>query len=376
MKYRDFGNTGVKISALGFGAMRLPMINTDGSNVVDEDKSIATIRKAYELGVNYFDSAYGYCGGQSEIVLGKAVKGIRDKLYISTKFPYWGKTDRSEYRRILEEQLKKLDLEYIDFYHFHGVSMSGYNETILKYGYLEEAQKAKSEGLIRHISLSFHDKPEAMKELADTGYFETILCQYNFLDRSNEEAIAYARKKGIGIVVMGPVAGGRIAGMSHEVAEKLGIKAVNNTELALKFVLSNPNVDCALSGMGDIKSVVENTGTASTSDNPLTEKEVLSLKGLMDEYKRLSELYCTGCDYCKPCPQGVNISYIFSLMNNYRIYGLKDLSREQYSKIGEKNGPDGEKADKCVECGVCEGKCPQHIEIIKQLKECVQVLGI
>ena len=375
MQYRDFGNTGVKISALGFGTMRLPMTNINGKNVVDEEKAIPAIRKAYERGVNYFDSAYMYCDGLSEFALGKAVKGIRDRIYISTKFPNWDKTDRNEYRRILEEQLKRLDVSYIDFYHFHGVNADGYRDSILKNGFMDEAVKAKDEGLIKHISFSFHDKPESIKLLVDTGYFETLLCQYNFLDRSNEESIAYARQKGIGIVVMGPVAGGRIAGMSPEVAEKLGIKVRNTSELALRFVLANPYVDCALSGMSSMGMVEENAAVASRSDEPLTDKEVKSLKELMDEYKRLSELYCTGCNYCKPCPQGVNIPFIFSQMNNYRIYGLKDLARAEYANIGADKGIEGEKADKCIECGVCEGKCPQKIEIIKQLKECAKALG-
>ena len=375
MQYRNFGNTGIKISTLGFGAMRLPMMKSNDSLIVDEEKSIEIIRKAYDLGVNYFDSAYTYCGRQSEVVLGKAIKGIRDKIYISTKFPFWDKTDNKEYMKTLEEQLKKLDIDYIDFYHFHGLNSAAYDDNIIKNGFIKEALKAKEEGLIKHISFSFHDKPDALKYLVDTGYFETLLCQYNFLDRSNEESMAYARKKGVGVVVMGPIAGGRIAGMSPEVADKIGIKVKNTSELALRFVLANPNVDCAISGMSTLNMVEENIQAASRSDEPLTEKEIDSLIDLMDEYKRLSELYCTGCDYCKPCPQGVNIPFIFSQMNNYRIYGIKDQAREAYSKIGTSSGAEGEKADKCIECGTCEGKCPQNIKIIEQLKECAIVLG-
>jgi len=368
MLYRDFGNTGVKISALGFGGMRLPMMDVDGKRVVDEEKAIQVIRKAYELGVNYFDSAYFYCGNQSEIVMGKALKEIRDKVYISTKFPYSDKTQRSDYRKCLEEQLGKLDTDHIDFYHFHGLNADGYKNVLLKNSFIEEALKAREEGLINHISFSFHDKPEVIRELVDTGYFETLLCQYNFLDRSNEESMAYAHEKGIGIVVMGPVAGGRIAGMSKEVAKELGIEAKSNAELALKFVLSNPNVDCALSGMSDIAMVEENAKTASLADKPLTQKEVEAINGLMAEFKRLAELYCTGCDYCMPCPSGIKIPQIFSMMNNYRVYGLKEHAISQYSRLEIK-------ADACVECGTCETKCPQHIEIIKQLKECHKVLG-
>lgn len=375
MQYREFGNTKVKISALGLGTMRLPMITKDDKKIIDEENAIAIVRKAYEKGVNYFDTAYFYLDGLSEGLLGRALKGIRDKVYVSTKFPYWGKTEKSDYRRILEDQLKKLDTDYIDFYHFHGISKTGYEDTILKNGYIEEAVKAKNEGLIRHISFSFHDKPEVLKEMVDTGYFETLLCQYNFLDRSNEEAMAYAKSKGLGIVVMGPVAGGRIAGMTIDVTQKSGIDAKSNSELALRFVLANPNVDCALSGMGSVQMVEENAVVAARADEALSQKEKVALEKLLADMKRLSELYCTGCDYCKPCPHGVNISYIFSMMNNYRVYGLKDYAINNYNRIGMENGPEGEKADKCVECGICETKCPQKIEIIKQLKECREVFG-
>ncbi|MHB1484004.1 MAG: aldo/keto reductase [Saccharofermentanales bacterium] len=376
MNYKEFGNTGVKISALGFGAMRLPMITINGESVVDEDLAIPMIRKAYDLGVNYFDTAYFYCGGHSEAALGKAVKGIRDDIYISTKFPYWTGSDKFEYRRILEIQLKRLDTDHVDFYHFHGLNGSGFRDAALKNGFIDEAIRAKEEGLIKHISFSFHDVAEEMKFLVDTGHFETLLCQYNFLDRSNEESIEYARKKGIGIVVMGPVAGGRISGMSPEVADKLGIKVRNTSELALRFVMANPNVDCALSGMSNIQMVEENALTASRSDVPLTDKELDALKGLLDDYKKLSDLYCTGCNYCQPCPQGVNIPFIFSQMNNYRIYGIKEAARAEYAAIGAPGGQTkGEKADKCIECGICEGLCPQKIEIMKQLRECAEALG-
>jgi uncharacterized protein len=375
MIYNRFGKTGTNISALGFGAMRLPTAAVDGKKIIDEDKAIQVIRKAYDLGVNYFDTAYIYHGGQSETVLGKALKGIRDKVYISTKFPFYEDTDISTYRRTLEGQLKKLDTDHVDFYHFHGISKELFINSIEKNGYIEEAVKAKDEGMIKHISFSFHDDPDSIKFLVDTGCFETILCQYNFMDRSNEQGMAYAKKKGLGVVVMGPLAGGRIAGMPPEIAKKLGIKVKNTSELAFRFVFSNPNVDCALSGMNSIAMAEENAETASRSDKPLTDREVSSIKNLMDEYRRLSELYCTGCDYCRPCPNGVNISYIFSLMNNYRIYGLRDQAREEYAMIGCPSGAEGEKADRCEECGICEGKCPQKIEIIKQLKECGNVLG-
>lgn len=366
MEYRDFGNTGIRISRLGFGAMRLPMTEKNGQRVVDEEKSIAMLHRAFELGVNYVDTAWFYCDGQSEIVVGKALKGWRDRVYVSTKYPIG---NEKGYRELLEIQLRKLDTDHIDFYHFHGIG-----EWFLKHErrdeFIREALRAKEEGLIRHISFSFHDKPEVMMQLIDLGIFSSVLCQYNLLDRANEEALAYAKAKGLGTVVMGPVGGGRLAGLPRETAERLGIRVHSSAELALRFVFANRNVDCALSGMSAIEQVEENAAIASNM-SPLSPEGVAAINAAMDENKRLADLYCTGCNYCLPhCPQEVNISHIFQAMNYYRVYGLKDYAREHYNAIGSR-WVKGKKADACLECGECEQHCPQHIPIREQLKECL-----
>ncbi len=374
MQYREFGSTGIKISALGFGAMRLPEIEENGTYRIDEEKALAVINRAFELGVNYIDTAYGYCHGNSEIVVGRALKGWRDKVYLSTKLPTWLVKDKSDYRRYLEEQLQKLDVDYIDFYHFHSLNQERWENVVLKYDLLDEAQKAKEEGLIRHISFSFHDKPEVLKQLVDVGIFSSLLCQYNLLDRANEEAIAYAREKGVGVVIMGPVAGGRLAASSPNIQQLLEGRSVSTPELALRFVLANENVSCALSGMNTVEMVEENAATASL-ERPLTETELQRIKDAMEENRRLAELYCTGCDYCMPCPNDVNIPLNFRLMNYHRVYGLTEYARAQYQKIGTTDDLKGRKAEDCIECGVCEPKCPQKIEIRKQLKETAAALG-
>jgi predicted aldo/keto reductase-like oxidoreductase len=366
MEYRTFGNTGIRISRLGFGAMRLPMVEIDGRRVVDEEKAIAMLHRAFELGVNYVDTAWFYCDGQSEIVVGKALKGWRDKVYVSTKYPVG---NEKGYRELLEIQLQKLDTDHIDFYHFHGIG-----EWFLKHErrdeFIREALRAKEEGLIRHISFSFHDKPEVMMRLIDLGIFSSVLCQYNLLDRANEEALAYAKAKGLGTVVMGPVGGGRLAGLPRETAERLGIRVHSSAELALRFVFANRNVDCALSGMSTIEQVEENAAIASNMA-PLSPEEVAAINAAMDENKRLADLYCTGCNYCLPhCPQEVNISHIFQAMNYYRVYGLKEYAQQHYDAIGSQ-WVKGKKADACIECGECEQHCPQHIPIREQLKECL-----
>ena len=374
MQYRPFGNTGVKISALGFGSMRLPEIEENGTFRIDEEQALPAITRAFELGVNYIDTAYGYCHGNSEIVVGKALKGWRDKVYLSTKMPTWLVKAKGDYRRLLEEQLRKLDVEYIDFYHFHALSQERWDNIVLKYDLLDEAQKAKDEGLIKHISFSFHDDPEVLKRLVDVGIFSSLLCQYNLLDRANEEAIAYAHEKGLGVVIMGPVAGGRLAASSKNIQKLMQGRAVSTPELALRFVLANSNVSCALSGMTSVKMVEENVQTASMETH-LTDDELQRIKMAMEENERLADLYCTGCDYCMPCPNEVNIPLNFRLMNYHRVYGLTEYAQSEYQKIGTTEQLKGKKAEECIECGLCEDKCPQHIEIRKQLKETAAALG-
>lgn len=374
MQYREFGRTGIKISALGFGAMRLPSESKGEKNVFQVEEGIKVIHRAFELGVNYIDTAPYYCDGESEVIVGKALKGWRDKVYLSTKNPVEDNSG-AHWRERLEKSLKKLDTDYIDFYHMWGISWDTYVNSInVKDGPLEAALKAKEEGLIRHISFSFHDAAENMIKLIDTGNFETVLCQYNLLDRSNEQAIAHAGEKGLGVVIMGPVGGGRLGAPSGAIQNLIPGKVSSSAEIAVRFVLANPDVTCALSGMGSIEMVEENARVAS-NEMPLSEAETARIKASMEEKKRMADLYCTGCNYCMPCPAGVNIPLNFQVMNNYRVYDIHDYARNQYAQIGEIEWMKGKKASECIECGVCEEKCPQKIEIRKQLKETAKVLG-
>ena len=373
MIYRKFGNTGAEISVLGFGAMRLPTKSVDGNTVFDEEESIRIIHRAFELGVNYIDTAPYYCDKVSEVIVGKALKGWRDKVYLSTKNPIESASG-DDWRKRLELSLTKLDTDHIDFYHMWGISWDTYVKEIdVKGGPMEAARKAKEEGLIRHISFSFHDEPANMIKIIDTGNFETVLCQYNLLDRANEEAIAYAHEKGLGTVIMGPVAGGRL-GTPSPVIQKLAPSHVaSNAELALRFVLTNPNVTCALSGMGSMAMVEENSRVAS-NEASLSADELTRINASMEENKKLAELYCTGCNYCMPCPQEVNIPLNFQMMNYHKVYGITEYAKSEYAKIGSSPWMKGKKAEECIECGLCEEKCPQKIEIRKQLRETAEAL--
>lgn len=363
MQYRKFGKTGMTVSALGFGAMRLPHIE----NVILEDESIPLIHRAFELGVNYIDTALAY--GESELVIGKAIKKFpREKIYISTKNPtrkedITGKT----WRRKLEISLKRLQVSYIDLYVIvHDLRFDLYEETKGKpYSWIAEAQKAKKEGLFKHAIFSSHDKPEnIIKMIEEIGYIEGLIIQYNLLDRVNEPVIEYAYKNGVGIATMGSVGGGRLGEPSAEIQALIPGGSKSTAEVALRFVLSNPWVSCALSGMNTIEMVEENCATASREDH-LTPEEKNRIHQVMEEKKKLADLYCTGCKYCMPCPNNVRIPEIFSAYNCLRIYGLKDYSIGIYKRILKfKVG-----ADMCKECRKCEEKCPQKIKIVEQLKE-------
>lgn len=374
MIYREFGKTGIQMSTLGFGAMRLPMIESGDEKFVDDEKAIPMIHRAFELGVNYIDTAPYYLESKSEITVGKALKGYRDKVYVSTKNPIEDDSGDNWTKR-LEKSLMQLDVDYIDFYHMWGISLEAFKTKInVKGGPIDAAIKAKEQGLIKHISFSYHDKQENMKEIIDSGYFESVLLQYNLLDRSNEANIDYAKEKGLGVVVMGPVGGGRLGAPSPVIQDILKGRTKSTAEMALRFVLANQNVGVALSGMNTMEMVIENAAVADIQGT-LTEEEVARVQSMMEETKKLEDLYCTGCDYCMPCPQGLKIPRIFSLMNYHRIYGLTDYAREEYGRIKEGNDPfRGKGVSECVECGACESKCPQRLEIIRQLKETEAVL--
>ncbi len=366
MQYRKFGNTGIEISALGFGCMRLPENAKEGYTV---DDSLATpmLQRAYELGVNYFDTAYYYLNGNSEIALGRAVKGFRDKVYLSTKIPVGEVEKPSDYRRFLESSLKKMDTDYIDFYHFWSLNRESYDNKVKGLGLLEEALKAKEEGLIKHISFSFHGNPDDVKYIIDdAGIMESVLLQYNLLDQSYADAFAYAASKGLGTVAMGPVGGGRLSAPTELYKKVMGKDSTATYEMALRFVLGNSNICCALSGMKSIEEVESNVAVMSSSE-PFSAEENKKMGQAMEDLKKFSDLYCTGCKYCMPCPKEIEIAWSFYLYTLYNVYGLKDHAVARYENYKSRYKEKG-LLTHCIECGACESKCPQNLPIIEKLK--------
>lgn len=374
MFYRELGRTGLKVSQLGFGAMRLPMhkIEIDGQTEERVDRELATpmIHRAFEGGVNYIDTAVMYCNNDSQRAVGDALKGWRDRIVLSTKNHYTG-TEEKVWWQNLEDSLERLQVEYIDIYNHHGINWQSYVDNIEpRVG--RWMVQARDQGLIRHICCSFHDNNEALRKLVDSGYPESITLQYNMLDRQLEDGIAYAHEKGVGVVVMGPVAGGRL-GATSSVLENLvpGIERV--PELALRFVLANPGVTVALSGMSTLQQVEENVATAS-SPATLSDEENVLIAEHASRLKTMADLYCSGCGYCQPCEQEINIPTIFNLYNMGRIYGLWDHARDSYSKIGKVDWLKGNQADACIACGDCENKCPQNLDIVEELAKAHEAL--
>ncbi len=370
MQYRQYGNLGCQVSQLGFGLMRLPT-RSDGK--VDREEAVRLIHRAVELGINFFDTHFGYHGGESEETLGEALKGLkREDIFIQTKNPTYNPPASGRHRERLETQLQRLGTDYVDFYLTHSFSWKGYND----YGkdFLAMARQARDEGIIRHLGFSFHDSAENLKRLIDTGEFECMLVQYNLLNRANEEMIGYAHEKGMGVSIMGPVSGGRLAAPSKEIQKLLPAASAGSAEVALRFVLAYPGVSVALSGMNATEQVEENCRTADLTE-ALSEQELTRIQAILEEKKKLADLYCTGCDYCMPCEQGVAIPHIFALMNTYRLYGLKEWAQKEYARLGPKHWRKWMPASECIECGQCEEKCPQKIDIIKQLKEAHEVLS-
>lgn len=358
MQYRQFGKTGIMVSALGFGAMRLPQ---------EDEDAVRVMQRAFELGVNYLDTARAY--GESERRCGMALKGWRDKVYVSTKNPLRDNTIEGWWER-LNTSLEQLETDYIDFYQVvHGLGWDVYNDFLVKGGGMEAVRKAQDQGLIKYVCFSCHDTPANMIKLIDTGEFDGFTLQYNLLDRSNEEPIAYACEKGMGVVVMGPVGGGRLGSPSQQIREMIRSDARSSAEVALRFVLGNANVSTAISGMSTVEMVEENAATASRKE-PLSADEKQAIEASLVENKRLMELYCTGCKYCMPCPNDVNIAENFRLMNLHKVYGLTDHARMLYNRLSKAEKPErGKKAGECIECGECEPKCPQKIRIMEQLRE-------
>lgn len=384
MKYRKLGKLDCMVSALGFGAMRLP---TDGNllesdrlsgNIV-ETEAIRMLRFAIDRGVNYVDTAYGYHNGNSEIVTGKALKdGYRDKVMLATKSPTWLIKKTEDFERLLDEQLNKLQTDRIDFYLLHSLSGNSWRNVTLRLNILERAEAAKQAGKIKHLGFSFHDKEDAFIEIVD-GYDKWDFCQiqYNYMDIDNQagvKGLKYAAAKGLGVIIMEPLLGGRLANPPADVREIFEGSATKRSpsEWALGWLWNQPEVSLVLSGMSSMRQVEENIAAAGRAEAWLFGPEELEvIERVRRKYQERSAIPCTGCSYCMPCPNEVNIPRNFELYNGSVIHDDVSASRTTYNNFfAERN-----RAGSCVQCRICEEKCPQRIPISEWMPNVHNALG-
>jgi hypothetical protein len=353
--------------------MRLPIRKGDDGRKTGIEESAALLGHGLERGINYIDTAPAYCHRESETAIGLAIQGRpRDSVYLSTKFPVHDACGRC-LRLQLELSLRKMRTDYVDFYHFWGIDWQVFLEKVAcPGGPLAAARKAKDEGLIRHLSVSCHDKPAGARRLIESGEFESLLMQYNLLDRAAADALGRAHQKGLGTAVMGPVGGGRLGTPSEVISRATGCPST--AEIALRFVWANPDVDLVLSGMEDARMVDENVATAERAE-PLSADELDRLDRLVEQNRKLLNLPCTGCGYCTPCPKGVAIPRIFQYYQWHEAFDLKAPARRRYADLGKGRQKDHKPATECVECGECEEKCPQKIAIVRRLKDAHKVLA-
>ena len=365
MIYRDFGNTGIKVSVLGFGCMRLPMTQRDGVEVVDDALVIPMLDKAVELGINYFDTAWLYCNQDSQRVVGAALQAVRDKVYISTKPPLFLLKKPEDFDDYLVRSLERMGLEYIDFIHFHSLSYKLWQDIVLPLKLIDRAEQAKSKGLIRHLSFSFHSDEDRMVELIDTGAFSSVLGQYSLIDRRNENLFAYAKSKGVGTAVMGPLMGGNITDGDEALLALMESKASTAAEMGLRFAWGLPSVDMVLSGMSTMEQLIENAGYANGADS-IHADERQALIDRSEAISKLNDLYCTYCQYCYVCPHGIRPGRIFHLYNRHHVWGLSSSVKRMLAH----RSPLDKWAEPtvCTECGDCSARCPQKIDIPAEMK--------
>jgi predicted aldo/keto reductase-like oxidoreductase len=359
--------------------MRLPL----KGQYIDEELAINQIRYAIDNDVNYVDSAPPYHGGNSEKVLGKALlDSYRKKVKIATKLTPFMLNKAEDMEKMLNTSLQKLQTDHIDYYLLHGLEEEFWKK-LQGFGVLKFLEKAKADGKIVNIGFSFHGSIKTFKDIVDANDWTMCQIQYNFLDekiQAGTEGLKYAASKNLAVMVMEPLRGGALAGkLPKEVQQFYNESKTQRSaaEWGLGWVWNHPEVTVVLSGMNDEKQIAENIKTAETAlPNAMKPDELTTIKNVAESYKRLMKVQCTGCEYCMPCPSGVNIPRNFSVYNDYYMFGEEQQSRAIYGMM-LMGGLTGKRADAslCKECKQCIERCPQHIVIPERLKSVAKDLG-
>lgn len=384
LHYRKFGKIDWNVSALGFGCMRLPVIENDYAKI-NEQEATEMIHFAIDSGVNYLDTAYNYHSGNSEKFLGKALQnGYREKVKLATKLFPLEINNSSDFDRLLNLQLKKLQTDHIDFYLLHGMNRRWFPK-LVNLGVFEWAEGAIDDGRIKHLGFSFHDDFDIFKEIVDT--YDWSFCQilYNYMStnyQSGIKGLKYAAEKGLAVIIMSPLLGSWLANAPNKIMEIWKKSPVKRTpaEWGLQWLWNQPEISTVLSGMSTMDQVKENIQSASRSGiNTLTTEEISLIEEVKELYFKLRAIPCTSCNYCMPCSHGVDIPYNFKLFNEGIMYENFSRARSWYRFM--ETGYEGDfhrekgQAALCTQCEECELKCPHEIPISKWMPLIHEILG-
>jgi len=374
LRYRLFGKTGLSVSVFGLGCMRFPTEkDADGNQIVEKDKAFELIHTAINEGVNYFDTAYPYHGGQSEPLLGEALSSVnREEIFVATKSPVWKVEDHDDFERFIDKQLERLRTDYIDFYLLHSLNRKLWDKAI-EHRALDFLEKIQSDGRAKHVGFSFHDNFDVFKEITRSYDWDMLQIQLNFLDQHYQaglKGLEFAAEMEIPVVVMEPLRGGRLAEPpSKEIAaawNKASLKR-KPVEWAFRWLYNRPEVNVILSGVSTMEHLKEDIAIFDKAEpRCMTEEELRVVEQVRELYDKGLPVRCTGCNYCIPCPSGVEIASVFNLYNNASLYNDYDNQSRLYKNWFV---DPGKGAEACVECGQCEEACPQELPVIKLLKE-------
>lgn len=367
MEYRKLDNLEISPSLLGFGCMRFPM-NEDGS--INEVEAEAMIDIAISKGVTYIDTAYPYHGGDSEPFVGRVLKKYdRKSFYLATKLPIWEVKTKEDVDRIFNEQLNRLDVDYVDFYLLHALDKSKW-ETVLNLDIIEYCEEMKKQGKIKYLGFSFHDDYEVFEEIVTYRKWDFCQIQYNYIDteeQAGDKGYELTKKLGIPLVIMEPIKGGSLATLPDDIADifKKEDPSASLAKWAMRWIGSKSNVKVVLSGMSKMDQVLDNLETFNNFE-PLSAKELEIVEEVAKAIKSRTKNGCTACAYCMPCPFGVNIPRNFAIWNEFSMYNNIEATKRRYNSLKEE-----EKASFCKECGACEKMCPQQIKIREDLRRVV-----
>ncbi|MDE6642079.1 MAG: aldo/keto reductase [Acetatifactor sp.] len=370
MEKRKMEKLGIETSLLGFGCMRFP-VTEDGR--IDEAEAERMLDRAYAAGINYYDTAYPYHGGESERVVGRVMKKYdRSSFYLATKLPCWLVKTVEDVDRIINEQLEKLQTDYIDFYLMHALNKDRFQDMV-NIGCIERLEQLKEEGKIRNLGFSFHDNYEAFEKIINYRDWDFCQIQLNYMDANEQEEFQQAGMKGyrlteekaVPLIIMEPVKGGSLASFPEDITHMFRSldSAASIASFALRWVGSLPNVKVVLSGMSTMEQVEDNLKTFGQF-KPLSQKESETIDKVVALINSRIQNGCTGCGYCMPCPAEVNIPQNFRIWNVYHMYRNYNMVRDRWEKgVGEEH-----KAKNCIKCGKCEKVCPQKLSIRADLE--------